>query len=138
MKNLRHQDIAAMSALTSIPPPSARVQVWFEISLHGRFRQDLHIAASAFVMDSETVQGALTQVCTQRSASSFEFHGQQLLIEHCLNNEETVRIEVFSQGAMIRIAWHSTIRNFTNRTFYINFEDVTGVDFNVQELPESP
>ena len=89
-------------------------------------------------MDTETIQAALNQVFTARAASSFEFHGQQLLIEHCMHNEESVRIEVFSQGMMTSIPWHSIIRTFTNRTFYIKFENVTGIDFDVQDAPESP
>jgi hypothetical protein len=118
--------------------PPYRVQVWFEISCNGLYRDNWHVALSGHVLDTDSVQEALAQVCTQRSASSFECQAQQLLIEHFIRSEESVRIEILNQGIMIRLQWHSIIRLFTNRTYFINFENVTGVTFNIQDIPESP
>ena len=118
--------------------PAIRVQVWFDISCHGLYRDIWRVDFSGFVLDTESIREALAQVGTQRSASSFEFHAQHLLIEHFISNEEPVQIEVYDQGAMISLNWNSTIRQFTNRTYYVSFSNVSGVNFNIQDIPESP
>ena len=111
--------------------------VHFEVTISGSQRDDYNISMHGMVRLNNTIREALTNVQVELANISFLAHGQKLLLEHLLDTEEWVRLEIFQNGMMIGIPWTTIVSSQFNRTYYINIEDVSPIRRHVDQEPEA-
>ena len=112
--------------------------VHFEVAVSGFLRDDYNISMHGVVKLSSAVKEALAHVQAELANLSFLSYAQKLLIEHLLDTEQWVRLEIYQNGAMVRIPWETTVSAQFNRTFYINIEDVSLIQQHIEQVPASP
>ncbi len=112
--------------------------VHFEVSISGFLRDDYSISMHGVVKLSSTVKDALAHVQSELANLSFLSYAHKLLIEHLVDTEQWVRLEIYQNGAMVRIPWETTVSAHVNRTFYINIDDVSLVQQHIELDPASP
>ncbi len=110
--------------------------VHFEVAISGFLRDDYNFSIHGVVRLSNTIKEALAHVQTELANTSFLSHANKLLLEHLLDTELRVRLEIFQNGMMVRIPWETTVSAQFSRTFYINIEDVSVIQRHTVQDPE--
>ena len=130
--------------LTKASSPTCQTHVFvametvhFEVAISGFRRDDYNISMHGVVRLNSTIREALANVQIELANNSFLAHAQKLLLEHCLDTEQCVRLEIFQNGMMVSIPWDTIVSSQFNRTYYINIEDVSLIHKHIDQDPEA-